>query len=167
MCVETTSVVDTHEPDLARPLLVASISLSELERHFDFSGVCTLKSRRAAGHSISNVAKSTNIHKNRHRDIKIAQNLHRVTKNNQHQCQILKNRAAPMPSRQTSDLKSSRLNKQYCQLNEHPKSSTSNRQLCDQTKPKLLPMCTRSMFWDGMWLGMWPFCSFTCQDCCV
>ena len=48
-----------------------------------------IKNRRAAGHSISNVAKSTNIHKNRRRDIKIGQNPHHVTKNNQHQCQIL------------------------------------------------------------------------------
>ena len=39
-----------------------------------------IKNRRAAGHSISNVAKSTNIHKNRRRDIKIGQNPHHVTK---------------------------------------------------------------------------------------
>ena len=47
--VETTSVVDTHEPDLARPLLVASISLSELERQLDFSGVCRLKTEGRQG----------------------------------------------------------------------------------------------------------------------
>ena len=52
-------------------------------------------------------------------------------------------------------------------LNEHPKSSTPNHQLWDQTKPTLLSMCTRSMFWDNMWLGMWPCFSLTCQDCSV